>query len=133
MWRHNCHSDTIIYVHYLNSYKCHETRGFSGSVHLFLILCLQTKLMGHSYAANSQEKMPHSWNPKKRISVFTKVSQFVPIMRHNRAVHRYFFLFPFGVLQLVLPKAPQPYGLLYYPPCYTSNFIHQFRATTPPK
>jgi hypothetical protein len=27
----------------------------------------------------------------------------------------FFFFFSFGVLQLILPEAPQPYGLLYYP------------------
>jgi hypothetical protein len=26
-----------------------------------------------------------------------------------------YFFFSFGVLQLILPEAPQPYGLLYYP------------------
>jgi hypothetical protein len=43
------------------------------------------------------------------------------------------FLFSFGVLQLMLPEAPQPYGLLYYPRIGPSKFLHQFRAATPPK
>jgi hypothetical protein len=41
--------------------------------------------------------------------------------------------FSFGVLQLMLPEAPQPYGLLYYPRIGLSNFLHHFRAATPPK
>jgi hypothetical protein len=45
----------------------------------------------------------------------------------------FFFFFSFGVLQLMLPGAPQPYGLLYYPRIGYSNFLHQFRAATPPK
>jgi hypothetical protein len=36
--------------------------------------------------------------------------------------------FSFGVLQLMLPEAPQPYGLLYYPRIGHSNFLHRFRA-----
>jgi hypothetical protein len=40
---------------------------------------------------------------------------------------------PLGVLQLMLPEAPQPYGLLYYPRIGLSNFLHQFRPTTPPE
>jgi hypothetical protein len=43
------------------------------------------------------------------------------------------FFFSFGVLQLTLPEAPQPYGLLYYPRIGFSNFLHQFHATTPHK
>jgi hypothetical protein len=43
------------------------------------------------------------------------------------------FFFSFGVLQLVLPEAPQSYGLLYYPRIVLSNFLHQFRVATPPK
>jgi hypothetical protein len=43
----------------------------------------------------------------------------------------FFFFFSFGVLQLVLSEAPQPYGLLYYPSIGPSNFLHQFRAATP--
>jgi hypothetical protein len=43
------------------------------------------------------------------------------------------FFFSFGVLQLMLPEAPQPYGLLYYDRIGHSNFLHQFRAATPPK
>jgi hypothetical protein len=39
----------------------------------------------------------------------------------------------FAVLQLMLPEAPQPYGLLYYPRTEQSNFLHQFRAATSPK
>jgi hypothetical protein len=34
----------------------------------------------------------------------------------------------FGVFQLMLPEAPQPYGLLYYPRIGLSNFFHQFRS-----
>jgi hypothetical protein len=30
-----------------------------------------------------------------------------------------FFFFSFVVLQFILPEAPQPYGLLYYPPYWT--------------
>jgi hypothetical protein len=45
----------------------------------------------------------------------------------------FFFFFSFGVLQLILPEAPQPYGLFYYPRIGPSNFLHQFRAATPPK
>jgi hypothetical protein len=41
--------------------------------------------------------------------------------------------FPFGVLQPILPEAPQPYGLLYYPLIGRFNFLHQFRAATPPE
>jgi hypothetical protein len=41
-------------------------------------------------------------------------------------------IFSFGVLQLMLPEAPQPYGLLYYPRIGLSNFLYQFRAATPP-
>jgi hypothetical protein len=47
-------------------------------------------------------------------------------------VHGFFF-FSFGVLQLMLPEAPQSYGLLYYPRIGLSNFFHQFRAATPPE
>jgi hypothetical protein len=45
----------------------------------------------------------------------------------------FFFFFSFGVLQLMLPEAPQPYGLLYYPRIGLSNFLHEFRAATTPK
>jgi hypothetical protein len=45
----------------------------------------------------------------------------------------FFFFFSCEVLQLMLPDVPQPYGLLYYPRVGLSNFLHQFRATTPPK
>jgi hypothetical protein len=45
----------------------------------------------------------------------------------------FFFFFSFVVLQLMLPEAPQTYGLLYYPRIGPSNFLHQFRAATPPK
>jgi hypothetical protein len=45
----------------------------------------------------------------------------------------FFFFFSFGVLQLMLPEALQPYGLLYYPRIGLSNFLHQFRVATPPK
>jgi len=34
----------------------------------------------------------------------------------------FFFLFSFGVLQLMLPEVPQPYGLLYCPRIEDSNF-----------
>jgi hypothetical protein len=34
----------------------------------------------------------------------------------------FFFFFSFGVLQLMLPEAPQSYGLLYYPCIGLSNF-----------
>jgi hypothetical protein len=43
------------------------------------------------------------------------------------------FFFSFGVLHLMLPEAPQPYGLLYYPRIGPSNFLHQFLAATPLK
>jgi hypothetical protein len=33
----------------------------------------------------------------------------------------------------MLLEAPQPYGLLYYPHIEHSNFLHQFRAATPPE
>jgi hypothetical protein len=42
-------------------------------------------------------------------------------------------LFSFGVLQLMLPEAPQPYGLLYHRRIGHYNFLHQFRAATPPE
>jgi hypothetical protein len=45
----------------------------------------------------------------------------------------FFFFFSFGVPQLMLPEAPQPYGLLYYPRIGRYNFLHQFRAATPLK
>jgi flagellar basal body-associated protein FliL len=41
------------------------------------------------------------------------------------------FFFSFGVLQLVLPEAPQRYRLLYYPRIGLYNILHQFRAATP--
>jgi hypothetical protein len=44
-----------------------------------------------------------------------------------------FTFFSFGDLQLMLPETPKPYGLLYYPRIGHSKFLHQFRATTPPK
>jgi hypothetical protein len=40
--------------------------------------------------------------------------------------------FPFVALYLMLPEAPQLYGLLYYPRIGYYNFLHQFRAATPP-
>jgi hypothetical protein len=48
-------------------------------------------------------------------------------------VFLFFFFFPFWVLQLMLPEAPQPYGLLYYPRIGHFNFLHQLCATTPPE
>jgi hypothetical protein len=45
----------------------------------------------------------------------------------------FFFFFAFGVLQLTLPEALQPYSLLYYLRIGHFNFLHQFRAATPPK
>jgi hypothetical protein len=45
----------------------------------------------------------------------------------------FFFFFSFGVLHLMLPEAPQPYGLLYYPRIGSSNFLLQYRAATPPE
>jgi hypothetical protein len=45
----------------------------------------------------------------------------------------FLLLFSFGVLQLMLPEAPQPYGLLYYPRIGHYNFLHEFRAATPHK
>jgi hypothetical protein len=45
----------------------------------------------------------------------------------------FFFFFSFGVLQLMPAEAPEPYGLLYYPRIAHSNFLHQFRAATPPE
>jgi hypothetical protein len=44
-----------------------------------------------------------------------------------------FFFFSFGVLQLMLPETPQPYGLFYYPHIGHSNCHHQFRIAMPPK
>jgi hypothetical protein len=44
-----------------------------------------------------------------------------------------FFFYSFGVLQLMLPEAPQPYGLLHYPRIGRSNILHRFRAATFPK
>jgi hypothetical protein len=55
------------------------------------------------------------------------------IIRDNEKGTSDFFFFSFGVLQLMLPEAPQPYGLLYYPRIGTYNLLHQFRAVTPPK
>jgi hypothetical protein len=46
-------------------------------------------------------------------------------------VYRSFFFLLF--LQLMLPEAPQPYGLLYYRRIGLPNFLHQFRAATLPK
>jgi hypothetical protein len=43
----------------------------------------------------------------------------------------FFFFFSFGVLQLMLPEAPQLYGLLYYPRIRLYNFPHQFCTATP--
>jgi hypothetical protein len=40
------------------------------------------------------------------------------------------FFFSFGVLQLMLPEAPQPYGVLYYPRTEISNFL---RVAKPPQ
>jgi hypothetical protein len=48
-------------------------------------------------------------------------------------IHPAFFFFSFGVLQLMLPEAPQRYGLLYYLLIGHSNFLHQFLAATPPE
>jgi hypothetical protein len=45
----------------------------------------------------------------------------------------FFFFFFSGVLQLMLPEAPQPYGLLYYPRIGLPNFLDQFRAATSPE
>jgi hypothetical protein len=45
----------------------------------------------------------------------------------------FFFFFSFGVLQLMLPEAPQPFGLLYYPHIGLFNFLHHFRPATPPE
>jgi hypothetical protein len=45
----------------------------------------------------------------------------------------FLLLLYFRVPQLMPPKVPQPYGLLYYPRIGPSNFLHHFRATTPPK
>jgi hypothetical protein len=39
--------------------------------------------------------------------------------------------FPLGVLQLMLPEAPQPYGLLYYPRILSSNFAHSSALPRP--
>jgi hypothetical protein len=44
----------------------------------------------------------------------------------------FFLLLFFGILQLMLPEAPQPYDLLYYPRIGQSNILHQFRAAIPP-
>jgi hypothetical protein len=43
------------------------------------------------------------------------------------------FFFSCGVLQLMLPEALQPHGLLYYPRIGPSNFLHQFHAAMPPE
>jgi hypothetical protein len=45
----------------------------------------------------------------------------------------FFFFFSFRDLQLMLPEAPQPYGLLYSPRIGHYNFLHQFRSATPPE
>jgi hypothetical protein len=45
----------------------------------------------------------------------------------------FFFFLSFGVLQLMLPESPPTYGLLYYPRIGRYNFLHQFRAATPPE
>jgi hypothetical protein len=44
-----------------------------------------------------------------------------------------FFFLSFRVSQLMILEAPQTYGLLYYPRIGLSNFLHQVRATMPPK
>jgi hypothetical protein len=49
------------------------------------------------------------------------------------ALRFFFFFFFFFFLMRMLPETPQPYGLLYYPRIGHSNFLHQFRAVTPPK
>jgi hypothetical protein len=33
----------------------------------------------------------------------------------------------------MLPETPQPHGLLYYLRIRRYNFLHQFRAATPPE
>jgi hypothetical protein len=33
----------------------------------------------------------------------------------------------------MLQEAPEPYDVLYYPHMGRSNFLHKFRAATPPK
>jgi hypothetical protein len=33
----------------------------------------------------------------------------------------------------MIPEVPKAYGLLYYPRIGRFNFLHQFRAATPPK
>jgi hypothetical protein len=55
-------------------------------------------------------------------------------MSHNviQEYTNWFFFFSFGVPQLMLPEAPQSYGLLYYARIGLPNFLHQFRAATPP-
>jgi hypothetical protein len=49
---------------------------------------------------------------------------------HKKPSEKYFF-FSFGVLQLMFPEAPQPYGLLYYPRFGHYNFLHKLHAATP--
>jgi hypothetical protein len=44
-----------------------------------------------------------------------------------------FFLFPFGVLRLMLPLAPEPYGLLHCLRIGLYNLLHQFRVATHPE
>jgi hypothetical protein len=40
---------------------------------------------------------------------------FAATCNHNAMTQVFFFFFSFRVLQLILPEAPQPYVLLYYP------------------
>jgi hypothetical protein len=45
----------------------------------------------------------------------------------------FFFFFSFGVLQLMLPEAPQPYGLLYYSRIGPPTFSTSSALPRPPK
>jgi hypothetical protein len=42
-----------------------------------------------------------------------------------------FFFFSFGVLQLMLPEAPRPYGLFYYPRIGLPTFSTSFALPRP--
>jgi hypothetical protein len=60
----------------------------------------------------------------------TKIQNFKSLSKLAIEVLLLLFL---GVLQLMVPEAPQPYGLLYYPRIGLYNFLHQFRSATPPE
>jgi hypothetical protein len=67
------------------------------------------------------------------ISTTNSILQTLVMYNYECSSFLLFFFFSFRVLHLMLTEAPQPYGLLCYPRIGLSNFLHQFRAATPPK